>query len=79
MYTNDEIEKLLTYQTCDHIDAERFTKIRDAAKTLGKAINEFGGEDSDKMKSFQKLRECVFFAIASIVFEETKEEPKNEC
>ena len=66
-YSNEHIENLFTYHKPTDIDQSRFTKIREAAKELGKMIIEYGGKEVDQERSICKLRECVFYAIASIV------------
>jgi len=67
--TDAELEEIFTYQNPSNIDPVRFQEIRDSAKKLAFAINKNGGWSEDKARSIQKLRETVFFAIASIVFE----------
>lgn len=65
-----DIEKIFTYHNPTDIDLNRFKEIRDAAKVLGNKIMEHGGFEEEKEKSIHKLRECVFYAIASIVLPE---------
>lgn len=64
-----EIEELFTYQNSSHIDPQRFEEIREAAKELARKINVHGGWGDDKKRALQNLRVTVFFAIASICFE----------
>ncbi len=65
-----DIEKIFTYHTADHIPMVRFTDIREAAKLLGTMIMKHGGSQEDKERAILKLRECVFYAIASIAIPE---------
>lgn len=67
--TPKEIDEIFTYHNPVGIDPERFEKIRNAAKQLGVAILDNGGYKPDVNKSVDKLRECIFYAISSIVFE----------
>ena len=62
-----DIDTLFTYHNPAGLDPARFDKIRNAAKDLGKCILENGGQEVDVNTSIGKLRECVYFAIASIV------------
>lgn len=66
-YTEKDIENLFKYHNPPNIDVNRFQFIRDAAKELGKSIIKNGGNEHDVERSLQKLRETVFYAIASIV------------
>lgn len=70
-YTNENIDSLFTYHNPSGIDLMRFEKIREAAKELGRMIVEHGGNEADEERAIQKLRECVFYAIASIVVPKT--------
>jgi hypothetical protein len=64
---NDKfIEKIFTYHNPKEIDPKRFEIIRESAKNLGRVILENGGSIEDVERSILKLRECVFYAIASI-------------
>lgn len=72
--TDAELEEIFTYQNCAGIPEERFTEIRRSAKLLAWSINEHGGLQRDKDIAFQKLRECVHFAIASICFEKSQDQ-----
>jgi hypothetical protein len=62
-----DIETLFTYHDADGIDTELFIEIRDAAKRLGKIILKNGHQNVDVNASIGKLRECIYYAIASIV------------
>ncbi len=64
------IENIFTYHNPTNIDQIRFEEIRAAAKVLGNKIMEHGGIDSEKERAIHKLRECVFYSIASIVLPE---------
>lgn len=66
-YKRHDIEALFAYHDSTDIDTERFAMIRESAKILGKQIIKYGGEEDDIEVSIQKLRECVYYAIASIV------------
>lgn len=66
-YTNENIDSLFTYHNPSGIDPMRFEKIREAAKELGRMIVENGGNEFDEDLAIQKLRECVYYAVASIV------------
>lgn len=68
-----DIDKIFTYHTADDVAVERFVEIREAAKVLGKKIMEHGGSEEDKQRSILKLRESVFYAIASIAIPEDDE------
>lgn len=72
-YSKKDIDTLFKYHNPSDIDVTRFAKIREAAKELGCMIIEHGGKDVDQERSIQKLRECVFYAIASIVVPNTGE------
>lgn len=63
----NRIEDLFTYHNPVNIDPHRFTIIRESAKTLAHNINEHGGDPKEIEMSILKLRECIFYAIASIV------------
>ncbi len=65
-YTEDHMDILFTYHNPQHMNPDRFTKIRNLANLLGKSIIENGGCECDIERSIQKLREAVFYAIASI-------------
>jgi hypothetical protein len=64
---NKDIEAIFTYHNPAGIDVNRFTLIREAAKHLGIMILENGGTIRDVNIAISKLRECIHFAIASIV------------
>ena len=61
-----DIEKIFTYHNPKDIDPNRFIEIREAAKNLGFKILQHGGSEEDIERSIIMLRQCVFFAIASI-------------
>lgn len=65
-----DIDKIFTYHKADHIDQVRFEEIREAAKKLGRTIIKYGGSQEDKERAILKLRESVFYAIASIAIPE---------
>lgn len=67
--TDEELEEIFTYQNPSNIDPKRFQEIRNEAKNLAYAINKNGGWTKDKEMAIKKLRECIFYAIASIIFE----------
>ncbi len=67
-----DIDKIFTYHTASDVALERFTEIREAAKVLGKKIMQHGGSKEDKERAILKLRESVFYAIASIAIPEDK-------
>jgi len=73
-YNSEDIDNLFTYHNPSDLDPNRFTLIREAAKSLGKIIIENGGKESDIEKSLNKLRESVFYAIASIIVPNLSEE-----
>lgn len=74
----NRIDELFTYHNPSDIDPNRFTAIREAAKSLAYTINEMGGDESEKRLAIYKLRECVFYAIASIVLpQECKDGQEN--
>lgn len=60
------IEDIFTYHDAKHIDPIRFSSIRGAAKDLAYLIMQHGGSLEDKERAILKLRESVFYAIASI-------------
>lgn len=64
--TESDIDLLFTYHNPQHINPERFTEIRKAAKELALKILAHGGSEKDIVKSINKLRESLFYAIASI-------------
>lgn len=68
-YIEDTIKKLFTYHPASDIELRRFEEIRNGAKELARAIYRNGGthRGKDIDTSIEKLRECVYFAIASIV------------
>lgn len=68
-----DIDLLFTYHTAPNIDPERFVKIRETAKSLGKTILACGREEQDIKRAILKLRECVFYAIASLAIPYSKE------
>lgn len=70
---SEDIEILFTYHNPAGIDPNRFTEIREAAKVLAHKILEHGGKDADSARAIQKLRECVYYAIASIVLPDFEE------
>ncbi len=61
-----DIDKIFTYHTADDVAVEHFQEIRDAAKVLGYCIMNKPGARADKERAILKLRECVFYAIASL-------------
>lgn len=63
----NDIEKLFTYHNPGDLDPLLFEEIRNAAKILGKIILKNGRQEVDVNASISKLRECIYFAIASIV------------
>lgn len=65
-------EKIFTYHNADHVDPKRFSEIRQAAKYLANMILIHGGSEPDKERAIHKLRESVFYAIASIAIPEDK-------
>lgn len=67
-----DIDKIFTYHSADNIALKRFVEIREAAKVLGHKIMEHGGHQADKERAILKLRESVFYAIASIAIPEGK-------
>jgi len=67
-----DIDKIFTYHTADNVALERFVEIREAAKILGHKIMQHGGQQADKERAILKLRESVFYAIASIAIPEDK-------
>ena len=64
---DNDIETLFTYHNPTGLDPMIFDEIRNMAKELGKLILKHGRQESDVKASVGKLRECVYFAIASIV------------
>jgi|HubBroStandDraft_3_1064219.scaffolds.fasta_scaffold274267_2 hypothetical protein len=76
MNVND-IDILFTYHNPCNVDLIRFDEIRGLAKSLGKSILIHGGKKEDVQRSIEKLRECIFFAIASIVVPELSQEVKE--
>lgn len=67
-----ETRDVFTYHSADHVASERFTSIRKAANILFNAIYENGGNEHDMARATEKLRECVFYAIASIAIPEVE-------
>lgn len=61
---------LFTYHCPFGINPERFILIRHKAKELQDLIELHGGNREDKDRSILKLRETVFYAIASIAIPE---------
>lgn len=61
---------LFTYHNPANIDPERFLAIRRKAKELAELIKLHGGNWDDQDRAIEKLRECVFYAIASIAIPE---------
>ncbi|HEY5235260.1 MAG TPA: hypothetical protein VIJ14_03695 [Rhabdochlamydiaceae bacterium] len=72
----NDIDILFTYHTATDVAQTRFTEIREAAKHLGRMILSHGGKEEDKRLSIQKLRESVFYAIASIAVPKLQGETK---
>lgn len=68
------VDLLFDYHNPSDVAAERFSDIRLAAKVLARTIIKHGGHDRmrDIDRSIDKIREAVFYAIASIVI------PKEE-
>jgi hypothetical protein len=64
---DSDIETLFTYHPAPHLDAVQFDELRAAAKVLGKLIIKYGRQPGDMHASIAKLRESVYYAIASIV------------
>jgi hypothetical protein len=69
---DNDIEILFTYHNPQGLEPEMFDELRNTAKILGKIILK-NGKTKDKEKSVQKLRECIYYAIASIVVPQTGE------
>ncbi len=63
----NDIENIFTYHNPTDIDPQIFKEIRDNAKELGKKILKYGHRQEDIIQAILKLRECVFYSIASIV------------
>lgn len=67
----DRINQLFNYHNPVGIDPKRFEILRESAKIMADAIYRQGGNrEGDKELAFQKLRECLFYAIASVVVPE---------
>ena len=64
---NKDIETLFTYHNASGLDTEMFKEIRESAQTLGKIILKYGRQEVDVNTSIGKLRECIYYAIASVV------------
>lgn len=62
-----DIEKLFTYHNPKDLDPLLFDELRNSAKVLGNLILKHGRQEVDVNASISKLRECIYFAIASIV------------
>lgn len=62
--------ELFKYHTADHVKQEYFDNIRMTAKILADIIDLTPGNEEDKEKAISKLRECVFYAVASIAIPE---------
>lgn len=67
-----ENRDIFTYHTADNISITRFKEIRDSAKILHNKILINGENEQDIERAIEKLRECVFYAIASIAIPEVK-------
>lgn len=61
---------LWTYHTADNVSLNRFEVIRASARNLAEAITIHGGNEDDKNQAILKLREAVFYAIASLAIPE---------
>lgn len=61
---------LWRYHPAGHVALIRFEAIREAARKLSDAIADHGGNEHDKNQAILKLREAVFYAIASIAIPE---------
>lgn len=72
-----DIDKIFTYHNPSNIDPKRFEEIRNAAKNLGHQIMIHGGNKEEKNRAIIKLREAVFFAIASIAIPEDAFDEQN--
>jgi hypothetical protein len=66
-YTKKDIQALFTYHSPINIDVSRFERIREDARRLGETIIACSEPNIDQERSIQKLRDCVYLAIASIV------------
>lgn len=66
-YKRKDIENLFTYHDVGEIETDGFQYIRESAKGLGRQIIKHGVDEQDIERAIQKLRECVYYAIASIV------------
>lgn len=64
---------LFTYHPASNIDPQRFLNIRSKAKELAETIKKDGGNWDDQDRAIEKLRECVFYAIASIAIPEVED------
>lgn len=66
-YKRNDIENLFTYHNGAEIETDGFLYIRESAKALGKQIIKHGNNEDDIERAILKLRECVYYAITSIV------------
>lgn len=65
-----DIDLIFTYHNPRGLDPKRFDNIRNAAKALEHEIMNHGGHKDEKKIAILKLREVVFYAIASIAVPE---------
>ncbi len=63
----EDIDILFTYHPAPNVDVKKFEDIRDAAKKLGILILKHGEQKKDKERAIEKLRESIYYSIASIV------------
>lgn len=63
---NEQIEKAFTYHAPKSNQPERYTEIRDTAKSLALLIDTHCPNSREKSLSMTKLEECAMWANASI-------------
>ena len=72
MLSEEDIDTLFTYHNPVNVDPISFEEIRNTAKVLGKIILKHSKNDKDMARSLNKLRESIYYAIASIVVPEVE-------
>lgn len=64
--TDEQLVNWFSYHAPQHEDLVKYQKIREAALTFARVINENAPESADKTAAMRKLRESVMTASAAI-------------
>jgi len=69
--TEDQIENIFTYHSPNSEQVERYTKIRNEAKSLALTLHAYCPESREKSLALTSLQQVVMWANAAIAINET--------